>query len=116
MTEDTFPQPEPQVAHAPLAGVIGWPIAHSRSPALHGHWLRRYDLPGYYIPIPVRPENLAEVLHSLPRMGFVGERNGCPMVGRCAAGRGMKAGKPMQIGEKYGAPMGRLTQSYAAGA
>ena len=72
MTEDSSPQPEPQVAHAPLAGVIGWPIAHSRSPALHGHWLRRYDLPGYYIPIPVRPENLAEVLHSLPRMGFVG--------------------------------------------
>ena len=72
MTEDSSPQTEPQVAHAPLAGVIGWPIAHSRSPLLHGHWLRRYGLPGYYIPIPVRPENLAEVLHSLPRMGFVG--------------------------------------------
>ena len=72
MTEDSSPQPAPQVAHAPLAGVIGWPIAHSRSPLLHGHWLQRYGLPGYYIPIPVRPENLAEVLHSLPRMGFVG--------------------------------------------
>ena len=34
-----------------LAGVIGWPIGHSRSPRLHGHWLRRYRIDGYYIPI-----------------------------------------------------------------
>lgn len=56
----------------PLAGVIGWPVAHSLSPRLHGHWLQRYGLKGYYIPVPVQPEDLAEVLHSLPKMGFVG--------------------------------------------
>lgn len=61
-----------QPAHVPLAGVIGMPIAHSRSPRLHGHWLRRYGLAGHYIPMPVHPEHLAEVLRALPRMGFVG--------------------------------------------
>ncbi|MFT4014518.1 MAG: shikimate dehydrogenase [Paracoccus sp. (in: a-proteobacteria)] len=58
--------------HVPLAGVLGWPIAHSRSPKLHGHWLARYGIAGHYIPIPVAPEHLAEVLRSLPHMGFVG--------------------------------------------
>lgn len=56
----------------PLAGVIGWPAAHSRSPRLHGHWLRRYDLPGHYVPLQVAPEHLAGVLRSLPQAGFVG--------------------------------------------
>ncbi|MBW7055331.1 shikimate dehydrogenase [Paracoccus bogoriensis] len=60
------------IRHAPLAGVIGMPIAHSRSPRLHGHWLRRYGLPGHYVPIPVLPEHLAEVLRVLPQAGFVG--------------------------------------------
>ena len=58
--------------HTPIAGVLGWPIAHSRSPALHGHWLARYGIQGHYVPIPVAPEHLAEVLRAMPRMGFVG--------------------------------------------
>lgn len=56
----------------PLAGVIGSPIAHSKSPRLHGHWLRTHGLPGHYIPMDVKPEALEEVLRSLPKMGFVG--------------------------------------------
>jgi shikimate dehydrogenase len=56
----------------PLAGVLGSPVAHSRSPALHGHWLRRYGLPGFYIPIDVAQADLADVVRMLPRMGFVG--------------------------------------------
>lgn len=56
----------------PLAGVIGWPVAHSRSPLLHGHWLRRHGLRGHYVPLAVAPEHLAQVLQALPRMGFVG--------------------------------------------
>lgn len=55
-----------------LAGVIGWPIAHSRSPALHGHWLARYGLPGYYVPLAVAPEHFRDVLALLPKMGFRG--------------------------------------------
>ena len=60
------------VAKIPLAGVIGHPIAHSRSPALHGHWLARYGLKGHYVPMDIAPEDLREVLASLPKMGFVG--------------------------------------------
>ena len=56
----------------PLAGVIGSPIAHSKSPQLHRHWLKTYGLHGFYIPIDVSPANLREVLTSLPKMGFVG--------------------------------------------
>ena len=56
----------------PLAGVIGRPVAHSRSPRLHGHWLRRLGLRGHYVPLDVGPDDLAEVLRALPRMGFVG--------------------------------------------
>lgn len=63
---------QPAIKNIPLAGVIGWPIAHSRSPLLHGHWLKRYGIQGHYVPIPVQPEHLAEVLRILPRMGFVG--------------------------------------------
>ncbi|MFC7702652.1 shikimate dehydrogenase [Plastorhodobacter daqingensis] len=55
-----------------LAGVIGSPIAHSRSPALHGHWLRTYGIPGFYIPMDVAQADLKEVLHALPKMGFLG--------------------------------------------
>ena len=69
MPETTQP---PMPRHAPIAGVIGWPIAHSRSPRLHGHWLQRYGIAGSYVALPVMPEHLAEVLRAMPRMGFVG--------------------------------------------
>ncbi len=56
----------------PLAGVIGSPIAHSKSPQLHGHWLKMHQLPGFYIPMDVNADNLAKVIETLPDMGFVG--------------------------------------------
>lgn len=56
----------------PLAGVIGSPIAQSKSPQLHGHWLKTYGIAGHYIPMDVQPENLADVIRMLPKMGFVG--------------------------------------------
>lgn len=56
----------------PLAAVLGDPIAHSRSPRLHGHWLAQHSLPGHYIPLHVRGEDLARTLELLPRLGFVG--------------------------------------------
>ncbi len=56
----------------PLAGVIGHPIAHSRSPTLHNYWLKRYGLPGHYIPMDIAPLELAELIRNLPRLGFVG--------------------------------------------
>jgi len=56
----------------PLAGVIGSPIAHSKSPQLHKHWLKTYGLQGFYIPMDVEAADLRQVLTTLPKMGFVG--------------------------------------------
>jgi len=56
----------------PLAGVIGSPIAHSKSPQLHGHWLQTYGIAGQYIPMDVSREHLPDVIRALPKMGFVG--------------------------------------------
>lgn len=56
----------------PLAGVIGSPIAHSRSPALHGYWLKHYGIKGHYIPMDVARDDLETVLRTLPKAGFVG--------------------------------------------
>lgn len=56
----------------PLAGVIGWPVAHSRSPRLHGHWLRRYGIAGHYVPLAVRPGDLPAALEAAQRLGFRG--------------------------------------------
>jgi shikimate dehydrogenase len=54
------------------AGVMGWPISHSRSPVLHGHWLKRYGIDGSYVAIPVRPDDLGPALRALPGKGFAG--------------------------------------------
>jgi shikimate dehydrogenase len=56
----------------PLAGVIGSPIAHSRSPHVHGHWLKTYGIRGHYIPMHVEADDLESVIRMLPQMGFVG--------------------------------------------
>jgi len=57
---------------ARLAGIMGWPVAHSRSPALHGFWLAEHRIDGAYVPLAVRPENLAQALRALPALGFRG--------------------------------------------
>lgn len=57
---------------AKLAGVLGWPVGHSRSPRLHGYWLERLGIDGAYVPLPVRPEDFASVFRALPKMGFAG--------------------------------------------
>ncbi len=57
---------------ARLAGVLGWPVAHSLSPRLHGFWLQRHGIDGAYLPLPVRPEDFLEVVRALPKAGFRG--------------------------------------------
>lgn len=54
------------------AAVIGWPIAHSRSPMIHGYWLERYGIDGAYTKEAVRPEDLRAFLDSLQARGFAG--------------------------------------------
>jgi len=61
-----------ELPRIPLAGVIGSPIAHSKSPQLHRHWLETNGITGHYIPMDVSVDNLEEVLRTLPKMGFVG--------------------------------------------
>lgn len=57
---------------ARIAGVMGWPVGHSLSPLLHGYWLQRYRIDGCYIPLPVRPDDIALAFKALPRLGFKG--------------------------------------------
>jgi len=57
---------------AKLAGVMGWPVSHSRSPRLHGYWLDKYGIDGAYLPLPVQPDNLEQALRALPVLGIAG--------------------------------------------
>lgn len=60
------------MSRIPLAGVIGAPVGHSRSPRLHGTWLRDYGIAGHYVPLHVEAGDLERVLQAMPIMGFVG--------------------------------------------
>lgn len=55
-----------------VAGVIGWPIGHSLSPRLHGHWLKRYGVAGTYIPMAVAPEQVGNAIHGVVALGLAG--------------------------------------------
>lgn len=57
---------------AKLAGVIGWPVAHSRSPRLHGHWIARHGLDAAYLPLAVEPGNFPVAVRGLLASGFRG--------------------------------------------
>lgn len=57
---------------ARLAGVMAWPVKHSRSPLLHGYWLEHYGIDGAYVPLAVAPEHFAQALRALGLMGFAG--------------------------------------------
>lgn len=59
-------------ARARVAGVMGWPVSHSRSPRLHGWWLERYGIDGAYVPMAVPPERIADAVRALPALGFRG--------------------------------------------
>lgn len=55
-----------------LAGVMGWPVAHSRSPVIHNHWITEHGLKGAYVLLPVQPTQVETALRSLPVLGFAG--------------------------------------------
>jgi shikimate dehydrogenase len=54
------------------ACVIGWPVAHSRSPLIHNYWLKRYGIAGEYRCEPVRVEDFAAFIGALAARGYVG--------------------------------------------
>ena len=54
------------------ACVIGWPVAHSRSPLIHNYWLKRYGIDGEYRREAVRKEDFAAFVGTLAARGYVG--------------------------------------------
>lgn len=68
MSDDTAAlRPNP-----PVAGVIGWPITHSKSPLIHGFWLEALGMDGHYSRFPVAPEKLHAAIRALPALGIRG--------------------------------------------
>ena len=57
---------------ARVAGLIGWPVSHSRSPRLHGYWLAQHGVDGAYVPLPVSPDKLETAVRGLAAAGFAG--------------------------------------------
>lgn len=55
-----------------IAGIMGWPVAHSRSPQLHGYWLEKYGIDGLVVPLAVSPDRLETAVRGLPALGFRG--------------------------------------------
>jgi shikimate dehydrogenase len=55
-----------------LAGLMGWPVMHSRSPKLHNYWLSQHGLAGTYVPLAIKAEGLRAALRALPALGFSG--------------------------------------------
>lgn len=55
-----------------LAGVMGWPVAHTRSPVIHNHWIAKHGLKGAYVQLPVQPDRLEAAIRGLPALGFAG--------------------------------------------
>jgi shikimate dehydrogenase len=58
--------------HTRIAGIIGWPVNHSRSPLLHNTWLARHGIDGAYVPLPVAPDDFATAVHGLRAAGLRG--------------------------------------------
>lgn len=55
-----------------IAGLLGWPVAHSRSPVIHNHWLAKHGIPGRYVLFPVPPERLDAAVRGLSALGLRG--------------------------------------------
>jgi shikimate dehydrogenase len=55
-----------------MAGVMGWPVMHSRSPKIHNFWLNRLGLAGVYVPLAITADRLEAALRALPALGFAG--------------------------------------------
>ena len=55
-----------------IAGLLGWPVAHSRSPVIHNHWLAEHGIAGRYVLFAVPPENLEEAVRGLSALGLRG--------------------------------------------
>jgi shikimate dehydrogenase len=55
-----------------IAGVMGWPVAHSRSPLIHNHWIHEHNLNGAYGLFPVNPNDLEAAIRGIKALGIAG--------------------------------------------
>src|SRR5215471_1432696 len=55
-----------------VAGLLGWPVAHSRSPVIHNHWLAHYGIAGRYVLFAVPPEKLEAAVSGIAVLGLRG--------------------------------------------
>ena len=55
-----------------LAGVMGWPVSQSRSPAMHNYWMKEHGLTGSYVRLAISPDGLKDALRALPSLQFAG--------------------------------------------
>ena len=62
----------PVLGSTRTAGVIGWPVEHSLSPAIHNAAFRSLELDWVYVPLPVEPGRLPAALRGLAGLGFAG--------------------------------------------
>jgi len=94
---------------ARLAGIIGWPVEHSRSPRLHGFWLERHGIDGAYVPLPIRPEAFALAVRGLAaaRVRDTGAQVGVASV-PLTRHRGVPRQQPLQPFPHLSDPAGQL--------
>ena len=55
-----------------MAGVMGWPVMHSRSPMMHNYWMTQQGLAGTYVPLEIEPGTLEAALRAMHPLGFAG--------------------------------------------
>ena len=55
-----------------IAGVIGYPVEHSKSPLIHNYWFKKYQINGVYIPLEVKPSDFNDVIKNIAKMGLKG--------------------------------------------
>ncbi len=66
-----------------LAGLIGWPVAQSKSPLIHEFWLKRLGIDGHYVRLPVRPGEVARAFRGMVALGFAGVQATMPHKRAC---------------------------------
>ncbi|MEL6600741.1 MAG: shikimate dehydrogenase, partial [Pseudomonadota bacterium] len=82
----------------PLAAVLGAPIGHSKSPILHGHWLRTMGIRGHYIPIELGDQTFEEGIRGLQTLGFRGANVTLPFKERAFAIADTHTDRALRIG------------------
>jgi len=66
-----------------LAGLIGWPVAQSKSQLIHEFWLKKLGIDGHYVRLPVKPGEVARAFRGMVALGFAGVQATMPHKRAC---------------------------------